>query len=208
MAAGENLGAEGLVIDGLRSSLAGPFTLTVRPGQCATITGASGSGKSLFMRMIADLDVNDGAVRLGGRDRQTMAPDEWRRRVTYVAAEAGWWADAVKDHYPREQIPRAAALAVRLGLEAELMEADVARLSTGERQRLALVRALVLDPSVLLLDEPTGALDQDSTHLVEAVIRELLDKGMALVLVTHDPALGEHLATARYHMADRRMSAA
>ena len=208
MADDEHRGPEGLVIDGLHSPLAGPFALTVRPGQCAAITGASGSGKSLFMRMIADLDVNDGSVQLDGRDRQAMAPDEWRRRVTYVAAEAGWWADAVKDHYSRDQIPRAAALAVRLGLEAELMEADVARLSTGERQRLALVRALVLDPTVLLLDEPTGALDQDSTHMVEAVLRELLDKGMAVVLVTHDPALGERLATARYHMADRRLSAA
>ena len=73
---------------------------------------------------------------------------------------------------------------------------------------LALVRALVLDPTVLLLDEPTGALDQDSTHKVEGLIRELLDKGVAVVLVTHDDALGDRLATARYRMADRRLGAA
>ncbi|MGC1301551.1 MAG: ABC transporter ATP-binding protein, partial [Caulobacteraceae bacterium] len=85
---------------------------------------------------------------------------------------------------------------------------EVARLSTGERQRLALVRALVLDPPLLLLDEPTGALDQDSTHKVEVVLRDLLGTGGMVVLVTHDPALGERLATARYRMIDRKLVAA
>ncbi|MGC1301855.1 MAG: ATP-binding cassette domain-containing protein, partial [Caulobacteraceae bacterium] len=100
----ESQSPEGLVIQGLHSALAGPFALTVGPGECASITGASGSGKSLFLRMIADLDVNAGSVRLGGRAREAFAPAEWRRHAAYVAAEAGWWEDRVASHYPRGQL--------------------------------------------------------------------------------------------------------
>jgi putative ABC transport system ATP-binding protein len=198
----------GLQIQDLRSALAGPFTLGLRPGECAAITGPSGSGKSLFLRMLADLDVSEGAVTLDGLSRDAYPADQWRRRVTYVAAEAGWWDDTVKAHFRADQLARAAELAGRLGLEAVLIEAQVARLSTGERQRLALVRALLLDGPVLLLDEPTSALDQGSAALFEALIREILGKGVAVLMVTHDVALGQRLAGAHYQMADRRLSPA
>jgi ABC-type iron transport system FetAB ATPase subunit len=197
-----------LLVDNLRSALAGPFSLRLGAGGCAAVTGPSGSGKSLFLRMIADLDVNEGAIALDGRPREAFAPHQWRRQVVYVAAEAGWWADGVKAHFRKNALARAAALAGALGLDPGLIDGLVARLSTGERQRLALVRALLLQSPVLLLDEPTGALDQDSTAKVEAVIRDRLAAGVAVVLVTHDPALAQRLGTARYHMADRRLAAA
>jgi ABC-type iron transport system FetAB ATPase subunit len=198
-----------LSIDGLRSSLAGPFALTLASGQCAAVTGPSGSGKSLFLRMIADLDVNEGAVALDGAPRETFAPPLWRRRVCYVAAEAGWWSDRVRDHFNQKDLSRAAERAADLGLAADLIDGEVARLSTGERQRLALIRALLLQPRVLLLDEPTGALDQVSARKVEAVVRGVLATGAATIVVTHDESLAERLGGgAHYRMADRRLGPA
>ena len=195
-----------LTLEGLHSPLAGPFTLDVGKGKCAVITGESGSGKSLFLRMIADLDVNEGSAALDGRPREDFTPPEWRRQVSYVAAEAGWWADKVAAHYPADRLKDVRDLAARLGLHPDLIDGDVARLSTGERQRLAIIRALISDPPVILLDEPTGALDGDSTGKVEAVVRERLKSGAAVVMVTHDPALARRLADARYQMADRKLS--
>ena len=198
----------GLRLQDLQSPLAGPFALSVAPGECAAITGASGSGKSLFLRMIADLDVNDGVVELDGRPRRSFSPPEWRSQVTYVAAESGWWLDIVAEHFARERLERAKALAGELGLDAKLFDAEVIRLSTGERQRMAIVRALVIEPKVLLLDEPTGALDQGSVGQVEAALRTILAGGTALIMVTHDTALADRLGGARYHMADRRLTPA
>ena len=196
-----------LSLKDLQSPLAGPFTLDVAPGRCAAVTGESGSGKSLFLRMIADLDVNTGEARLDGQARDDFAPPQWRLKVAYVAADAGWWAEQVAAHFPPAQIPAARALAGRLGLVAELIDGPVARLSTGERQRLALIRALLPEPPVLLLDEPTSALDTESTAKLEAVVREHMAKGAAVVMVTHDLALAARLADARYVMANRKLGA-
>ena len=208
MSESEQPSGGGLRIGGLRSPLAGPFTLEVSAGACAAITGASGSGKSLFLRMIADLDPNDGDIALDGAPRRSFTPPQWRGQVVYVPAEAGWWADTVKAHFASDDIGRARRLADQLGLAPELIDGEVARLSTGERQRLAIIRAVLLDPPVLLLDEPTGALDDETTTRVEALIRDLLGKGCAVVMVTHDLGLAGRLATARYRMADRQLGAA
>src|ERR1700693_6240808 len=89
-----------LLVKQLRSEFAGPFELNLGIGACAAITGPSGSGKSLFLRMIADLDPNEGEVWLNERERAAMPAPEWRRQVTYVSAESGWWADTVIEHFP------------------------------------------------------------------------------------------------------------
>src|SRR5436309_42871 len=90
----------GLKIRNLRSEFAGPFDLEVDSGVCIAITGASGAGKSLFLRMIADLDPNEGEVWLDGVRRRSVAAPNWRRRAVYMAAESGWWADLVDEHFP------------------------------------------------------------------------------------------------------------
>jgi ABC-type lipoprotein export system ATPase subunit len=79
-----------LLVKQLRSEFAGPFELDLSGGTCAAITGPSGSGKSLFLRMIADLDPNEGEVWLNGRERASMPAPEWRKQTSYVSAESGW----------------------------------------------------------------------------------------------------------------------
>ena len=196
-----------LTVKRLRSELAGPFELSLGRGTCAAITGASGSGKSLFLRMVADLDPNEGEVWLNEQARAAMAAPAWRKQVTYVAAESGWWAEIVLQHFPHRRRDEIATLASSLGLRAELLDAPVAQLSTGEKQRLALVRALLPAPPVLLLDEPTGPLDEESVVRVEALLRQRMAAGTSILLVTHDPKQAERLGDQRYRMAARRLEA-
>ncbi len=194
-----------LRLAGLRSALAGPFDLAVEAGECIAISGPSGSGKSLLLRMIADLDPNDGEVWLDGQARSGIPAPAWRRQVLYNAAETGWWYEDVADHFRGTTMAIARVLASRLGLPADLLDGPVLRLSTGERQRLALVRALVHDPKVLLADEPTGALDSDSTSLVELVLRERLAAGIAIVMVSHSPEQAARLGHRQFLMRDRHL---
>jgi len=189
-----------LVVNELRSEFAGPFELNLGAGVCAAITGPSGSGKSLFLRMIADLDPNQGKVWLNGRERASISAPEWRKQATYVSAESGWWADTVIEHFVLYKRSEVAALAARLGLRVDLLDASIARLSTGEKQRLSLVRALLPSPPVLLLDEPTGPLDEESVAQVEALLQERMATGTSVLLVTHDPNQAERLGSQRYRM--------
>jgi ABC-type iron transport system FetAB ATPase subunit len=182
----------------LRSPLVGPFDLSLAAGECVGISGPSGSGKSLFLRMVADLDPNDGSVWLDGRERATFAAPAWRRQVMYVPAESGWWSEHVADHFT--DVAAARALAPRIDLKPELFDGPVLRLSTGEKQRLALIRALLLAPPVLLLDEPTSALDEAAQAKTEAVLRERLAADTALLLVSHDRAQAARLGRRQFVM--------
>src|SRR6202158_1418036 len=117
--------ATALLVKNLRSAFAGPFELNLGAGACAAITGPSGSGKSLFLRMIADLDLNEGKVWLNGRERGSMPAPEWRKQATYVSAESGWWADTVIEHFPVNSRKEVANLSTLLGLRADLLDAPV-----------------------------------------------------------------------------------
>jgi len=192
----------------LRSEHAGPFELILGMGACAAITGPSGSGKSLFLRMIADLDPNEGEIWLNGRERASMPAPEWRKQVSYLSAESGWWADTVIEHFPGSTRDAIEIMSARLGLRDELIDAPVTQLSTGEKQRLALMRAMLPNPPVLLLDEPTGPLDEASVARVETLLQERMASGMSILMVTHDPNQAQRLGSERYRMTARRMEKA
>jgi ABC-type iron transport system FetAB ATPase subunit len=146
------------------------------------LSGPSGSGKTLLLRALADLDPNTGEVVLDGVERNAMEPTEWRRRVALLPPDSRWWAATVGEHFRRVCSTQLAAL----GFEPDVMGWEVERLSSGERQRLALLRVLSNAPSVLLLDEPTANLDPDNIISVEKLVRDYQSNSkVACLWVTH-----------------------
>ena len=185
-------GAPILLVRDLRTNILKPASFSLSAGECIAIRGPSGAGKTLLLRAIADLDPSDGLVCLDGRDRASIAGPEWRRLVGYVPAEPGWWADTVGEHFS-EWTP-ALALVRDLGFPDEAKAWPITRLSTGERLRLALIRALMVRPKVLQLDEPTAALDPASVAAVESLIAAQIQAGLAVLWVTHDAEQAKRIA--------------
>ncbi|MBD3657501.1 ABC transporter ATP-binding protein [Marinobacter sp.] len=184
---------EDVSIGGLRE-----VSLAVPGGQVVCLSGPSGSGKSRLLRAVADLEPHGGRVSLNGTDQQDVPAHQWRRQVVMVPADSQWWFDEVGAHFPDTaggQFPAA------LGFPSEVMGWSVSRLSSGERQRLALWRALVLEPEVLLLDEPTANLDSDSTESMEHWLSgEIRRRQIATLWVAHDPAQIHRVANAHYRI--------
>jgi len=183
-----------LALNGLIGPGYGPVDASLAAGRCLAVMGASGSGKTRLLRAIADLDPAAGDCTLNDVSRHLIPAMEWRRRVAYVPAEPGWWAATAADHFMDRASCHAGA--IRLGIEEIALGRPVEQLSTGERQRLALVRAMQFKPEVLLLDEPTGPLDVHATERVEEEILSQMKAGVAVVLVTHDRAQADRLGAA------------
>ncbi len=176
--------------------------LHVPAGQVLCLHGPSGSGKTLLLRAIADLDPNQGRVRLGELIRDELPAPLWRRRIIYVPPEAHWWAETVRPHAARW--PEDALDA--LGFAPEVLDWSVRRLSTGERQRLAVLRALARDPQALLLDEPTANLDPDNSARVERLLLDFARRQQApLLWVSHDPAQRARVADAQRQLVGGRL---
>jgi phosphate-transporting ATPase len=171
----------------------------LQDGECVALQGASGVGKTQMLRAIADLDPNEGTVKLDGTLREAVRAPVWRKRVTYVAAEPGWWSDTVQEHFTGwdDILP----LIIRLGLPDNCGPWPIQRLSSGERQRLGLVRALTLQSRVLLLDEPTSALDSASVAAVESLIAERVSMGTSVVWSTHDHAQAHRVGSRIFVMS-------
>lgn len=193
----------------LHTLCGGPYSFSAASGECLALSGPSGCGKTLLLRALADLDPAEGIVSLDGENREGMPAPQWRRKVGWLAAESAWWAETVGAHFRGQEsggrgqklptlVNNSRLLASiggsafqtlgKLGFEADVMEWRVDRLSTGEKQRLALCRLLLNEPQVLLLDEPTAALDRANVHRAEEVIAAYRRTGGAVVLwVSHDP---------------------
>jgi ABC-type iron transport system FetAB ATPase subunit len=191
-----------LQIKRLRRLMVGPVSFDVAAGECLCLSGPSGAGKSLLLRAIADLDPHEGEVWLDGAACQATAPSLWRRRVGLLPPESSWWLPRTVDHFPDGQPYSLEGL----GLDAGLLGEPVVRLSSGERQRFALLRLLANEPRALLLDEPTANLDPVSTRRVEAVIDDYRRTRQAAVIwVSHDPAQIGRVADRHLRFADRTL---
>lgn len=195
-----------LRLQGLQPHGLAPVTLDIDAGDCLVVQGPSGSGKTLLLRAIADLDPCPGEAELDGMARSALSGPEWRQRATYVAADSGWWADRVGAHFT--DWPRVVARHGSLGLPGDCEHWPVEQLSTGERQRLALLRAIEQQPRVLILDEPTSGLDGEAAATVETTLDAIRRTGTALIWVTHDDTQAARVATRRLTLGDGQAVAA
>lgn len=178
-------------------------SLIVAPGEVHCLSGPSGSGKSRLLRAVADLEPHDGEAWLGDVTQASLPAHEWRARVMLVPAESHWWADHVGEHLPQAD---PADLEV-LGFTPEVLNWQVARLSSGEKQRLALLRAISREPSALLLDEPTANLDEATTRRVEAWLNERIrERGWPTLWVAHDAAQIARVANHHWHIDGAELS--
>ncbi len=180
----------------------GPYSFSVEKGECVGLVGKSGIGKTQLFRAITDLIPAGGEILLDGVPRSVFTPSSWRAKVTMVPADSFWWYDIAGDHFPlSDPIPLLQDGCISLGLDPEVLRWQVSRLSTGERQRLALLRALQKKPTVLLLDEPSSGLDAYHTGLMETFVEQYCRvNGAAIVWVSHDPEQLRRVATRKFRM--------
>ncbi|MBM3992573.1 MAG: ATP-binding cassette domain-containing protein [Planctomycetes bacterium] len=181
------------------------LSFSVQPGEVYGLLGPNGAGKTTTLRMLLGLlEPTSGQASIAGFG-STQHPDEVKRRVGLVAANAGLYPGLTvsemllffADLYsvPQEQAEaELGRLSQLLGL-ADILDRRCVNLSTGQRQRVNLARALIHRPPVMLLDEPTLGLDVLGTHVVIEYIDHLRSEGKAVILTTHHLDDAERLCT-------------
>ncbi|WP_372683005.1 ATP-binding cassette domain-containing protein [Desulfosarcina sp.] len=191
-----------LRVDNLSIHDVGPVSLDIDKGECVGLSGRSGSGKSLFLRAIADMEPHRGTVCLDGTEQALIPAPAWRRKVALLPSESQWWSDVVGDHFAASD----ANGLNRLGFDPDILAWPVSRLSSGERQRLALLRLLENQPHLLLLDEPTANLDEETSARAEELIRSYRQgTGAAVVWVGHQRTQLYRVASRVFTMEGGRM---
>lgn len=184
-----------LTVKQLKHEVFGPVDLCLYKNQLVTLAGRSGIGKSLFLRCLADLEPHQGSIYLADVEQQQIAPTLWRRSVALLPAESKWWYSQVGEHFHQLDM----SLFNQFGFDEQVLSWSVNRLSSGEKQRLALLRLLQNRPKVLLLDEPTANVDPEMTSKVELLIQNYLQQQAAAVIwVTHDPTQAQRIADVQY----------
>lgn len=182
-------------------------TLAIQRGEFVAIMGASGSGKSTFMNMIGCLDVpSSGQMLLDGEDTATLGEDALatvrNRKIGFVFQQFNLLArTSALDNVATpliyagvgraERRARARDTLAQLGL-GDRLDHTPAQLSGGQQQRVAIARALVTQPLMLLADEPTGALDSQTSEDIMAVFERLNQQGITVILVTHERDIADH----------------
>ena len=196
------------------------INLSVHQGEVLAIIGPSGSGKSTLLRCINWLEpANDGIITVGPTTLQCGADPE-RRALASLRAQLGMVFQSF-NLFPHMTVLRNVSLAQERTLGRSRKEADEismalldrvglashaqhypVRCSGGQQQRIAIARALALDPKVMLFDEPTSALDPELGLEVLGVMRQLADSGMTMIVVTHEMGFAQNVSEHTMIMAD------
>ena len=196
-------------------------SLAVNPGEVVAITGPSGSGKSTLMNILGCLDTqSSGVCRIGGVDIGTLDSDELAelrgKRIGFIfqrynllstlSATENVALPAVYSGVDKKaRLDRAKSLLADLGLPDKL-ENKPNELSGGQQQRVSIARALMNGGSIILADEPTGALDSKTGEEILALFKRLRDDGHTVILITHDAHVAAH-ADRTYVMRDGELHA-
>lgn len=177
--------------------------MSIAGGDSVLIHGASGSGKSTLLRILARLEApQSGSIFFGGHDIASIPAPEYRRRVAYLQQLPVMLEGSIRENYllpfrfTDQEAPSDDVLLEQLAeveLQDLVLDASASELSVGQKQRLALLRLLVMRPDVLLLDEPTASLDATSAaQLMRAVTRQMDAQRLTMLIVSHQPLdLGE-----------------
>jgi len=182
-------------------------SLQIHKGEYVAIMGPSGSGKSTLMNLVGALDVpTSGELLVNGlnlsRQDSDQLADFRNHTIGFVFQQFNLLARTTalenvklpllysRDRNPGDATERAVEALERVGL-ADRMDHETTQLSGGQQQRVAIARALVNRPSVILADEPTGALDTKTSIEILDLFQELNDSGITLMVVTHDPEVAE-----------------
>ena len=175
------------------------LTVDLRSGGVTAITGPSGAGKTTMLRLCNRLEIaSRGRVFYRQEDMLEIDPLQLRRRVGMVFQRPALFGGTVRDNLavarPRLADSDYTAALRQVRLDSELLNRPAATLSGGEAQRLCLARTLLTEPEVLLLDEPTSALNEGPKLAFERLERELAEREVGVVWVTHDLAQVRRLA--------------
>lgn len=175
-------------VTALRFGDHGPYSLNCSGTETIGISGISGIGKTLFLRALADLDSHSGQISLDGQNCSDFSAPVWRSRVALIPAESRWWYHDVKSHMTSAcSSDELVVLLESLGFDGDVLNWQVSRLSTGEKQRLSVARALIRWPSVLLLDELGSSLDKENCDLLETAVKKFQRRyGSPVLWVSHD----------------------
>lgn len=190
--------------------------LTLEPGEVLAITGPNGSGKSTLLRLLCLLEEPDEAevFRLFGTDTASADPLSLRRRIGLVVQQPFMFHGSVFDNialglrwrkFPDDEVRNRVEHYARM-LEIDYLDRVALEVSRGQAQRIALARALALDPELLLLDEPLSAMDANiRTRLLTDLVLVLAAPNRATILVTHSAEETDRLATKQLQLVDGKI---
>lgn len=172
------------------------INLTINAGDYITITGPSGSGKSTLVKALASLiDPDEGTLYYNGQDILQLDPIKYRREVSYCVQQPTLFGNTVRDNFAfpyqiRKQKFDTAMVEnylAQVQLPANYLDQPIEKLSGGERQRIALLRNILFEPQVLILDEVTTGLDSQNKEVIHNLVNHLnQDKHITIIQITHD----------------------